>query len=138
MVPWTPREIQRATCCKASRKTSDWRSNTSTRGNWRMDPYLRLRPVGFDELGVAAALENCVNDRGRADVIVLDMALPGVSDIEILRHCAPAGRACHRLEPEGQLRNGRRPAKQVRSKIMAAARIREPELSRGHLEAGAQ
>jgi hypothetical protein len=28
-----------------------------------------------------------------ADVIVRDIALPGVSDIEILRHCAPDGRA---------------------------------------------
>jgi hypothetical protein len=103
-----------------------------------MDPYLRLRLADFDELGIAA-LENCVNDRGRADVIVLDIALPLVSATSrSYGICAPAGRACRRLKPEGQLRNGRRPAKQVGSKIMAAARIREPELSRGHLEAGAQ
>ena len=41
----------------------------------------QLRPVGFDELGIAAALENCVNDwRARLPEAVIELSIDGGFD----------------------------------------------------------
>src|ERR1700692_1422395 len=77
----------------------------------------QLRPVGFDDLGVTAALEHCVNDwRSRLPLVTIEMSLTG--DFETLDE--PRGLVLYRLVQEA-LTNIARHAKATRVQIRIAA-----------------
>jgi len=76
----------------------------------------RLRPVGFDDLGVAAALEHCVNEwRSRLPLASIELSLTG--DVEALDETR--GLALYRLVQES-LTNIARHSKATKAEIQVA------------------
>jgi two-component system, NarL family, sensor histidine kinase UhpB len=76
----------------------------------------RLRPVGFDDLGVAAALEHCVNEwRSRLPSASIELSLTG--DVEALDETR--GLALYRLVQES-LTNIARHSKATKAEIQVA------------------
>jgi signal transduction histidine kinase len=77
----------------------------------------QLRPVGLDDLGVAAAIEHCVNDwRSRLPLVTIEMSLTG--NVEALDETR--GLVLYRLVQEA-LTNIARHAKATRVQIRIAA-----------------
>jgi glucose-6-phosphate-specific signal transduction histidine kinase len=77
----------------------------------------RLRPVGFDDLGVSAALEHCVNEwRSRLPLATIELSISG--DFEALDESR--GLALYRLVQES-LTNIARHSKATKAEIRVAA-----------------